>query len=112
MRIHNRWIPDKDHPKATGQCDYSGFVVPYSELVKQMEYRGNALVWTGFLVWNRFADKPNPQLLDPILPPDPVPLKNPRPVFVGDNTQVNLINQTLAASTIRLGEGYDQEFTN
>lgn len=111
MRIHKRWIPDNDSPLAIGQCDYSGFIVPYHELVRQMEYRGNALVWTGFLVWNRFADEPNPQLLNPILQPDPIPLREPRVPQNAQNTQPIVMTQTMNATNIRMGEGYDEEFS-
>jgi len=43
-----------------------------------MEWRGNALVWTGFYVGKLYVDQPNEQLRPPILPPDPVPVKEPR----------------------------------
>jgi len=44
-----------------------------------MEYKGTALVWTGFWVNKVFADKPNPQNLVPVLLPDPYPIYSPRP---------------------------------
>ncbi len=68
------------NPEALGVCDYSGFYFNRKDLVKQMEWRGNALVWTGFLVGRPFADKPNEQNRPPILPPDPVPVQMPRPM--------------------------------
>jgi hypothetical protein len=43
-----------------------------------MEWRGNAMVWTGFLVGRPYLDKPNEQLRPPLLPPDPVPVDHPR----------------------------------
>lgn len=69
---------DKDNPEAVGICDYSGFVFPRKDLIRQMEWRGNRLVWTGFLVGRPYVDQPNPQLRPPILPPDPIPVINPR----------------------------------
>jgi len=69
---------DPDSPLALGICDKTGFVFRHIDLVKQMEWRGNSLVWTGFLVGRCYADKPNEQLRPPILPPDPVPVRNPR----------------------------------
>lgn len=68
-----------EDPISVGVCDHSGFVVPRNELVKNMQFRGNSLVWDGTLVWYKFADVPNAQQLSPILPPDPVPVKLPRP---------------------------------
>lgn len=70
---------DFDHPDSVAICDYSGMVCNYSDLVKQMEWRGQRLVWTGYMVNKAFADKPNPQLIPLTLPPDPLPLPNTRP---------------------------------
>lgn len=79
------WRPKGKHvtvdywnPRALGICDYSGFVHVRSEMVKQMEWRGNSLQWTGFYVGKDYADKPNEQGRPPILPPDPVPVPQPR----------------------------------
>lgn len=69
---------DPDNPISVGVCDATGFVTSHNDLQKQYEYRGNRLAWTGFLRDKRFIDVPNPQLLNPVLPPDPVPVKMPR----------------------------------
>lgn len=69
---------DPSSPDALGICDYTGFVHKRSDLVKQMEWRGNAIVWTGFYVGRDYVDVPNEQLRPPILPPDPVPVREPR----------------------------------
>jgi hypothetical protein len=71
-------IVDPDSPMALGICDKTGFVFRRIDLVRQMEWRGNALVWTGFMVGKPYADQPNQQLRPPILPPDPVPVQWPR----------------------------------
>lgn len=80
-------VPDSQYvtinpesPEALGVCDRSGFVHNRKDLVRQMEWRGNALVWTGFYVGKTFLDKPNEQLRTPMLPPDPVPIMDPRPL--------------------------------
>jgi len=78
-RPHGKHVNiDEDAPQALGICDYTGFVHKRSDLVRQMEWRGNAIVWTGFYVGRWYADKPNEQLRPPILPPDPVPIREPR----------------------------------
>jgi len=69
---------DSDNPEALGICDKTQFVFKRKDLIKQMEWRGNALVWTGFLVGRPYVDTPNEQLRPPILPPDPVPTVQPR----------------------------------
>jgi hypothetical protein len=78
-RPHGKHVTiDADSPEALGICDYTGFVHNRKDLIKQMEWRGNALVWTGFFVGRDYADVPNEQLRPPLLPPDPVPIRNPR----------------------------------
>jgi hypothetical protein len=69
---------DRDFPEALGICDKTGFVFNRKDLVRQMEWRGNALIWTGFYVGLPYVDTPNEQLRPPILPPDPVPIFYPR----------------------------------
>jgi len=67
------------NPDAVAICDTSGMVCNYSDLVKQMEWRGKRLVWTGYMVNKEFYDEPQPQNIPLTLPPDPPPIPNPRP---------------------------------
>lgn len=54
-------------------------------LSKHMQYRGGVVpVWDGFLVCDRCLDIPNIQLARQVLQPDPLPVKNPRPIQFGD----------------------------
>ena len=69
---------DADNPQAWGKDDITGLPVMHTDMVKQMEYIGNGIAWTGFMVHHKDADQPNPQLVPPRLKPDPVPIKNPR----------------------------------
>jgi len=70
---------DPNAPQGAGVCDLSGMYVNYADLVKQMEYRGKGLVWTGLWVAKQFADEPNPQNLTPVPRGDPKPFKHARP---------------------------------
>lgn len=90
MKIH-RWRPDPDNPIGVGRCQISNFIVPRNELVKQMQYAGNALVWTGLYVWYKFADKPNPSLLTPLLKADPAPIPHPLP---DDQPAFNILTES------------------
>jgi hypothetical protein len=72
---------DPDNPRGVAICDHSRFVVNADDLVPQMEWYGDSLKWTGMLVAKRFLDEPNPQLRPPILAPDPIPMRNPRPML-------------------------------
>jgi hypothetical protein len=83
MAIH-RWKPDPENPVAAARCDASDFVVGNDQLIKQNQYMGTTLNWTGFWVAKRFADKPNPSAATPILRADPTPIPNPRPELPPD----------------------------
>jgi hypothetical protein len=79
----NRWkgkyvTIDHKYPSALGICDESGFVFNHKDLVKQMEWRGDALVWTGFMVGKPYLDVPNEQNRPPLVKNDPRPVMNPR----------------------------------
>lgn len=62
-----------------GVCDYSGFFFSRSDLVKQYEWHGNQLVWTGAIVGRPFVDEPNEQNRPPQIKGDPKAVQNPRP---------------------------------
>ena len=73
-------------PQAKGVCDQCGCWVAFRDLIKQTEWTGTRVSWLGFLVCRSCLDKPQPQLKSIRLPPDPVPIKNPRPEnFYQDN---------------------------
>lgn len=69
---------DQDYPSALGICDVTGFVFPRHEMVRQMEWRGNALVWTGLYVGRPYASSPNECNRPPISFPDPIAVRDPR----------------------------------
>lgn len=69
----------KNSLEPVGVCDYSGFLFSKSDLVKQYEYRGNDLVWTGAMVGRPFLDVPNQQNRPPQIKGDPKVVRDPRP---------------------------------
>jgi len=69
---------DKSNSQALGICDRTGFIFKHKDLIKQLEWRGNRLVWTGLMVGRPYVDVPNEQLRPPPLKPDPIPVVNPR----------------------------------
>jgi hypothetical protein len=75
--------PNRREPRAIGECDRCAKVVFHHELRRQMLQTQNSMVWSGLLVCSRCLDQPNPQERTPRLRPDPVPIKNPRPVKDG-----------------------------
>src|SRR5271167_399070 len=70
---------DIQSPRALGICDYTGFIFNRQDMVRQMEWRGNRLVWTGLYLGKPYLDVPNQQYRPPVLEPDPVPIQDPRP---------------------------------
>ena len=78
-KSHGKYVTiDPENPSAVAVCDQSGFVFNHKDLVKQMEWRGDSLVWTGFLVGKPFLDIPNEQNRPPLVKDDPKAIKNPR----------------------------------
>jgi len=71
-----------------GQCDLSRFPVQYKNLVPQMEWGGNKLYNTGFMVDKRMVPIPNPGMKTPPIFMDPEPVMNPRPILSNTNTWV------------------------
>jgi hypothetical protein len=81
---------DPSNPDAVARCDRSGQLCNYNDLVKQYEYRGSGLVWTGLYVNKYFLDKPNPQGMNPLIKRDPVSLEHPRPWQTLQDTPIEI----------------------
>lgn len=71
-RVHPRY------PTSFGVCDRCGMLYNLQALKFQFDYRGMQLQSTGFKVCPSCTDIPSPQRRPIVLPPDPVPLRNPR----------------------------------
>lgn len=70
---------DPNKPEPWGICDATGFVHFRKDLVKQMIWSGQSLVWTGFYVGKDYVEVPNPQMKTNIFGIDPRPVVDPRP---------------------------------
>lgn len=68
-------IGDKN---AKAMCDRTGITCRKQDLVKQMEYNGSGLYWTGLYVHKNVAYKPNPASLIPPVFKDPRSVLNTR----------------------------------
>lgn len=80
-----------NNPEPLGVCDYSGMLYMLKDLVKQMEWMGDSLQWTGFYVGKDMLDVPNEQNRPPIAIGDPFPIIEPRPF---QPTEVTFSNTT------------------
>lgn len=78
---HGRAYINPRSAEAWGYCDRCGFLYNLSALQFQYEWRGDVLANTGFRVCRRCMDVPNQQFKTLHIPPDPVPVQNPRPGF-------------------------------
>jgi hypothetical protein len=69
---------DPRRPRAFGVCDQCGTWFNLRTLRWGMEYMGPGLQRTGFRVCSDCFDQPQDQLRPIILPPDPMPVADPR----------------------------------
>lgn len=65
-------------PDAFAVCDLSGIWDNHSRMSWQYQWAGNQLVNLKLLVCDEYKDVPNEQLRNLVLPPDPIPTKDPR----------------------------------
>ena len=80
MHNHGRARVDPQAPQAFAVCDRCGFRRNHVDLTWQYQYRGNALTNIRVLVCvDKCLDVPHQFARPVILPPDPVPISDPRP---------------------------------
>lgn len=66
-------------PRALASCQRCGFIYNLIDLRFQMEWQGTQLQNLQYLVCDDCYDIPQQQLRTILIPPDPVPVMNPRP---------------------------------
>lgn len=82
MSRHGRYgAVNRMDPRAAGVCDRGGEVRPLHMLLTEMRWAGNRLVPTGFRCCAQHIDPPHPQDRTLVLRPDPVAVRDPRPMF-------------------------------
>lgn len=89
-RSHGRASISARAPRALAICDRCNFQFNHDQLDWQYQWAGVKLQNIRLLVCKSCMDKPQEQLRTIILPPDPVPIQNPRPL--GPTGYTNLIN--------------------
>lgn len=78
-RPHSKARVDRKNPSAWGTCDRCNDLRLLRDLTFQREWRGNQLLNIWLRVCKKCLDIPQQQLRPLILPPDPVPVYQPRP---------------------------------
>ena len=87
---------DPRHPRALGVCDYCGQTYHLGELKYIFQWAGAQLQNQHFRVCCRCWDLPQEQLRSIILPPDPIPVADPRPeYYTMDNGLQGFVQNTL-----------------
>ena len=81
MKWHGRARISRSHPEASGLCDRCGTRFTRSDLRWQHDWNGPSLVNQMWLVCRECLDEPSPAFRTIFIPPDPVPVVDPRPVF-------------------------------
>lgn len=79
INFHGKARVNPKSPEAFAVCDRCQCVYNHRDLKWQHEWRGNNLENIQLLVCRRCLDVPNEQFRTLVLPPDPVPIKDPRP---------------------------------
>jgi hypothetical protein len=99
MRNHGRARVDPQNPEAFAVCDRCGFRRNHVDLAWQYQYAGNQLVNQRILVCaDKCLDVPHEFTRPAILPPDPVPIKDPRPELAQQAVPPNQYVATLTGS--------------
>lgn len=98
-RPHGRARVNPSAPRAFAACDRCGFLVNHADLRWAHDWVGPRLQNKRFLVCDRCLDVPQEQSRTIILPPDPLPIQNPRPNYGDANQYPDHFHGSLAADT-------------
>lgn len=72
-------ITNPQSPRAFAECDACGRWWNHHKLRYKIEWQGTRLVNLRYLVCESCWDQPNQQLKSKRPPPDPIPIRDPRP---------------------------------
>lgn len=97
MRATGRASVSTKNPRAFGICDRCGFLYNHYRLQWQFDYAGAGLINKRILVCSPCLDTPQNQLRSIVLPPDPIPIENPR---VQDYAAAETDNIAINAPTV------------
>lgn len=99
-RPHGRARVSARDPKAFAVCDRCSIWTNLNRLSWQFQWSGDRLTDLKILVCNECLDVPQQQLRSIILPPDPLPVFNPRPEnFDADNNDYRITQDDMTRIT-------------
>lgn len=91
MRPHGRATVSRSRPHAFAICDRCGFQYNHKDLEWQYQWAGPRLQNLRILVCRTCMDMPQEGLRTIIIPPDPVPISNPRPEAYDSANNASLV---------------------
>ena len=77
--MSGRAVTNPANPRAFAVCDRCQFLYNHDKLKWQYQWQGTQLTNLRILVCSTCCDEPQPQLKARLMPPDPVPIRDPRP---------------------------------
>lgn len=90
-------------PQALAVCDRCGLTYNLVSLTWQYQWQGMQLQNLRILVCDTCLDKPQVQLRTIILPPDPLPVFNPRPEAYDTEVPSNMIEMDESSIFVTMG---------
>lgn len=103
---NGRAFVDPRRPQAFAICDRCGFRYLHRNLSWQYEWRGAQLQNLRILVCDKCNDEPNEQLRAYAVPPDPLPILNPRPDLSCQGDYPTIVNTIACTPTYWLRDGF------
>lgn len=91
------------HPQAAAVCDRCGLWRNHVDLFRQCQWAGRQVVDTGFLVCRPCLDPLDPFDRARIIPPDGLPIRNPRPEPYANDAARTLVTEAGVTITIETG---------
>lgn len=83
MSINGRARVSERRPEAKGVCDRCGFMYSLADLDYQYQWAGTTLTNLQLRVCKTCMDIPQIQLKSFVIPPDPIPVRDPRIEYYG-----------------------------
>src|SRR5260221_6795248 len=97
MRPHGHARISRSKPQAQGICDRCGFPYTHATLMWQCDWIGARLQTKRILVCDDCRDVPQENIRTIVLPPDPMPIMNPRSEnFVGADNPISPLGWSAA----------------
>ncbi len=107
MRPHGKAQINARLPRALGICDRCGGMYNHQQLSWQYFWAGPRLQNARILCCESCLDVPNENIRTIVLPPDPIPIQNPRPeMYAPDDNPISPVGQSPSYLTRTIGTDF------